>query len=88
MNRSVTVSRIKMGRLSSPSRISGIKYIEKLVGIALQALWEDRRDQKQCGVGRTELSLLQTRSQTSVCVPWAWGVGTSCAGRAHGVRTV
>lgn len=56
-------------RFFPPSQISGIKCTGKVVGIALQALREDRGDQKQCGIGRTELSILQASSQTSVCVP-------------------
>lgn len=58
-----------MGRETFLSLLSSIKSIGKVLGIALQALWEGCGDQKQCDRGRTELSILQASSEASVCVP-------------------
>lgn len=64
---SVAAGRINRGRDFFPL-LSSIKSVGKVLGIALQALWEDCADQKQCDRGRTELFILQASAQGSVCV--------------------
>lgn len=73
VNCSIAAGRINRGERPFFPSFLVFKSVGKVLGTALQALWEDRGDQKQLDRGRTELYILQASSQASVCVPWAWG---------------